>query len=715
MAKVVSELGPGSGMWRFSLPPIPRSPPPHLQPRVPPRSSYQEKREPNASPVRALTAWSSQKTSAKGLSDAKPGLDGTTHRNSIITERRLSITSSDGENIDENDDSEEAKWRRKCASLEAELELERSQKVRGTNKFMGGGQFKSAANNKAQRQCAVCFTLRETMQRMSIEHDEVLETNTYLIAEVERLKAELDNHTDALHGLGKAGQEAQAIAKRLEAERDGLSTAAAEHRAAAAAARIELDKKAWSFDEMREQWQKDSDAMKEQIRKLQEQLLAREREVEQFKQTAQQFEQRTAAAQSRLEQVNVDLREAHKVRNLQAKRLDDQEQHIEELKARLAEMEQRPVVEDRSEYIDRLEKRIAELEQRLREALEGLSGAKEEATKSKEKTDVAIKELKGCREELVQRDVALAEVKRELDTSRARAADLIVANQDLQTVSKEMVATIEGLETKTSALESYIAELERQLAELQGSAGNEEHWRIRLEEKEKVINDLQVVVQGHEALLHDNRLVMENLREDVTEAQEKAQGLEEEIKELKRKLRETESQSAKHAETASSALKVCSEATEGMEKAKVLNATLEKVAVEHKDEIGRLKKEVTKKDKTILELMEKHLKDLERAKQEALEKTMQSMVRLCVVAPTVNVSFGSEALTCKAGLPGDRIHDIIESQILPGFIQLFLQPKEGIGPDGSQLSKWVERLMGDMQGSIEKHLAGVFRAAKEKA
>ena len=33
----------------------------------------------------------------------------------------------------------------------------------------------------------------------------------------------------------------------------------------------------------------------------------------------------------------------------------------------------------------------------------------------------------------------------------------------------------------------------------------------------------------------------------------------------------------------------------------------------------------------------------------------------------------------------------------------------------SQLSKWVERLMGDMQGSIEKHLAGVFRAAKEKA
>merc|ERR1719502_845920 len=139
-----------------------------------------------------------------------------------------------------------------------------------------------------------------------------------------------------------------------------------------------------------------------------------------------------------------------------------------------------------------------------------------------------------------------------------------------------------------------------------------------------------------------------------------------------------------------------------------------KLVEEKKEEVSSLKKDVAKKDKTILDLMEKHAQNLEKAKQEALEKTMQSMVRLCVVAPTVNVSFGSEALTCKAGLPGERIHEIIEQQILPGFIQLFLQPKEGLGPDGGQLSKWVERLMGDMQSSIEKLLAGVFSTANHE-
>lgn len=162
------------------------------------------------------------------------------------------------------------------------------------------------------------------------------------------------------------------------------------------------------------------------------------------------------------------------------------------------------------------------------------------------------------------------------------------------------------------------------------------------------------------------------------------------------------------------ALDKCKKAEERLEKVRGVADAAEKLADERKEEVGKLRKDVSKKDKTILDLMEKHVKDLERAKQEALEKTMQSMVRLCVVAPTVNVSFGSEALTCKAGLPGERIHEIIETQILPGFIQLFLQPKEGIGPDGTQLSKWVERLMGDMQGSIEKHLSGVFRAADGK-
>jgi len=51
---------------------------------------------------------------------------------------------------------------------------------------MGGGQFKTAANKGAPRQCGVCFTLRDTMQKMQVETDEAKQTNQYLITEVEQ-------------------------------------------------------------------------------------------------------------------------------------------------------------------------------------------------------------------------------------------------------------------------------------------------------------------------------------------------------------------------------------------------------------------------------------------------------------------------------------------------------------------------------------------------
>ena len=39
----------------------------------------------------------------------------------------------------------------------------------------------------------------------------------------------------------------------------------------------------------------------------------------------------------------------------------------------------------------------------------------------------------------------------------------------------------------------------------------------------------------------------------------------------------------------------------------------------------------------------------------ALETAMQSLVRLCVVAPTVNVHLGEQTLGCKAPLPQVRV------------------------------------------------------------
>jgi hypothetical protein len=88
---------------------------------------------------------------------------------------------------------------------------------------------------------------------------------------------------------------------------------------------------------------------------------------------------------------------------------------------------------------------------------------------------------------------------------------------------------------------------------------------------------------------------------------------------------------------------------------------------------------------------------------------MQSLVRLCVVAPTVNVHLGDQTMGCKAPLPQDTIRMLVEHQILPNFTSIFLQAEEGAGPGGTMLDQWLEGLLTEMQGSIEKHLKHVFQ------
>ena len=106
---------------------------------------------------------------------------------------------------------------------------------------------------------------------------------------------------------------------------------------------------------------------------------------------------------------------------------------------------------------------------------------------------------------------------------------------------------------------------------------------------------------------------------------------------------------------------------------------------------------------------------VERAEEnhaKALETAMQSLVRLCVVAPTVNVHLGGDqdqAVTCRTTLPREKIRSMVQDTILPVFSKLFVQPDEGTSPDGNNLDEWLQGLLGDMQASIEKHLKHVFQ------
>ena len=117
-------------------------------------------------------------------------------------------------------------------------------------------------------------------------------------------------------------------------------------------------------------------------------------------------------------------------------------------------------------------------------------------------------------------------------------------------------------------------------------------------------------------------------------------------------------------------------------------------------------------DVQLQEQRRKSVETLRKVQAEALETTLQSLVRLCVVAPTVNVHLGSQddSMDCRAPMPHSVIRGIIETDILPRFSKVFVQPDEGMAPDGAgKLDSWLETMLVEMQGSIEKHLQDVFK------
>ena len=105
----------------------------------------------------------------------------------------------------------------------------------------------------------------------------------------------------------------------------------------------------------------------------------------------------------------------------------------------------------------------------------------------------------------------------------------------------------------------------------------------------------------------------------------------------------------------------------------------------------------------------KRAKSQAKEMREQLDDAAQSSVRLCVVAPTVNVTFGEQVLSYKAPLPKEKIRSTLELKVLPDFAKSFIQEREGVAPDGTSMDDWLKEMTGTMQGSIEKHLLKVFR------
>lgn len=87
-----------------------------------------------------------------------------------------------------------------------------------------------------------------------------------------------------------------------------------------------------------------------------------------------------------------------------------------------------------------------------------------------------------------------------------------------------------------------------------------------------------------------------------------------------------------------------------------------------------------------------------------IEKSMASSVRLCVVAPTVNVQVSGKTLKLNGGLEDGKLKAFLGEKVLSKYSFLYEQKAEGVSPDGQPLSEWLQRLLGDMQTTIERHI-----------
>lgn len=58
----------------------------------------------------------------------------------------------------------------------------------------------------------------------------------------------------------------------------------------------------------------------------------------------------------------------------------------------------------------------------------------------------------------------------------------------------------------------------------------------------------------------------------------------------------------------------------------------------------------------------------------ALKAALNSSVRLCVVAPTVNINLDDRSSSFCSGLPERKIRDFVEGAVLPRFTRVLLQP-----------------------------------------
>lgn len=100
--------------------------------------------------------------------------------------------------------------------------------------------------------------------------------------------------------------------------------------------------------------------------------------------------------------------------------------------------------------------------------------------------------------------------------------------------------------------------------------------------------------------------------------------------------------------------------------------------------------------------------------RKAIEKAISSSVRLCVVAPTVNVHLSDRKLKFnnKSGISEMGLREFIQDEVLSKYSFLFKQEIENSSPDGINIQVWVQQMLDRMQLAIEAHVNAAMESSR---
>eukprot|EP01039_Chlorochromonas_danica_P006346 gene6346-6998_t len=273
-------------------------------------------------------------------------------------------------------------------------------------------------------------------------------------------------------------------------------------------------------------------------------------------------------------------------------------------------------------------------------------------------------------------NVRLADSERELQRHRKQLQDALLRLQAAQREEEEGIDTLHELQSTREALQA----LQEHTRVLEHTVNAKSMSLVQAEDQLAVLTqqlrNAQQEEEAGRASLAESQVALRSSQEGLAAAKKRLEALEGSLK-LTIQERDATKQTVSQLsdELATAQKRIASLETDLQTSQQKLNEALRRMALES------------------------------AATKKALEKAVTASVRLCVVAPTVNVNIGEQRQKYRSRLSEKALEKFLDDQVFSRYAMLFKQDQENTGPDGElSMEKWLQGMLAKMQTTIESHV-----------